>query len=60
MRLTNIRNRGRYINPETGKTVNIKVGRQVNRSVDITFYLLNGKRVIVDDYGFSKWVRVSH
>lgn len=50
MKLTNVRRLlGRYRNEATGQEVNFHRGRQVGRSVDVTFYLRFGKRVLVSD-----------
>lgn len=58
MKLTNIRPIGRYTNPVTGTPVNVKKGRQVDRSTDIYFYLSMGKRVFISDAAFDKWEKV--
>ncbi len=52
MRLTNLRKIGRFINPETGRPVNVHQGRQVGRSNDVLFYLVSGKRQIITDRSF--------
>jgi len=58
MKLTNIRPLGRFVNPETGRPVNVKKGRRVGRSVDIRFYLYRGKRQIINDAEFYRdWKR---
>lgn len=54
MKLTRIRPVGRYINPNTGRPVNVKTGRRVGRSVDIKFYLLQGTRMLINDREFSE------
>ena len=51
-RLTGIRNLGRYENIDTGKTVNVKKGRNPQRGVDIIFYLYRGRRVYISDRDF--------
>lgn len=57
MRLSNIRNIGRFTNGE--KTVNIKRGTKVGYGVDITFYLFKNKRKIIDDRDFyANWGKV--
>ena len=60
MKLTNIRNVGRYRNTETLKEYNVKKGRQKGRSVDILYYLYRGKRIIISDMDFysPKYVKV--
>ena len=56
MKLSNIRNVGRFINPETGRAVNVKKGRQVGRSVDVLFFLRSGIRVLINDADFyNNW-----
>lgn len=52
MKLTNIRNLGRYKNTITGKEYNIKTGRRKSRSTDHKFYLYRGKRVFINDSEF--------
>lgn len=52
MRLSNVYSVGRYRNKETLKVVNVKSGRRVGRSVDVLFYLLKGKRVVINDREF--------
>lgn len=56
MKLTNLRLVGRYINPATGKPVNVRKGRQVGRSVDILFYTYRGSRHLINarDF-FNNW-----
>jgi len=60
MKLTNIRNVGRYRNTETDKEYNVKKGQQKGRSVDILYYLYRGKRIIIQDMDFysPKYVKV--
>ena len=60
MKLTNIRNVGRYRNTETNKEYNVKKGRQKDRSVDILYYLYRGKRIIIQDIDFysPKYIKV--
>ena len=52
MKLTNIRKIGRFINPETGRPVNVHQGRQVGRSNDVLFYLRSGIRQYITDRDF--------
>jgi hypothetical protein len=52
MKLTRIRKYGRYINPLTGRDVNVHVGTQVNRSNSVLFYLYRGKRILITDRDF--------
>lgn len=61
MKLRNIRNMGRYINPETGKPVNVKTGNRASRGTDHLFFLRSGKRVFISDVEFwskKTWERV--
>lgn len=60
MKLTNIKNLGRYKNPSTGRYVNVKKGKRVGRSTDHYFYLYKGKRQFINDSDFhskDKWER---
>lgn len=57
MKLTKIISLGRYINPSTGRAVNVKRGRRVGRSVDVMFYLYRQQRVFICDAEFSAWVK---
>ena len=52
MRLPNNRILGRYINPETGRAVNVHTGRWMQRGVDILYFLRSGKRVYITDRDF--------
>jgi len=52
MKLKNIKDVGRFKNPETGNAVNVKQGRQVGRSVDVLFYTAKGQRVFISDADF--------
>ena len=54
MRLTNIRRMGRYVNPETGRPVNVHKGRKKGYGVDVMFWLLRGKRQFISDFEFSR------
>lgn len=60
MKLKNIRELGRFENTD-GKAVNVKVGRQVGRSVDLLYYLYRGKRVFISDHEFysKEWTKIS-
>lgn len=55
MKLTNIRSRGRRINPETGRAVNVYIGRKKGYGVDVLYFLRSGNRVFIPDSEFSKW-----
>ena len=52
MRLTRLRKIGRFVNPETGRAVNVHQGRQVGRSNDVLFYLLKNRRMYITDSAF--------
>lgn len=52
MKLTDIKELGRYKNTITGKSYNLKRGRNSQRGVDVVFYLYRGKRQIISDYDF--------
>ena len=52
MKLSNIRNIGRYKNTKTNKKYNIKKGKNMQRGTDIIFYLYRGKRIIISDMDF--------
>lgn len=54
MTLTRIRKLGRYTNPITGNAVNVHTGRVVGRSVDVIFWLKNGRRQIISDRDFYR------
>jgi SH3-like domain-containing protein len=59
MKLSNIRNLGRFHNKEQNKTVNIRTGRKVGYGVDLLFYLKSGSRVFVSDKDFyDNWEKV--
>lgn len=55
MKLTNIRKRGRYVNPITGRAVNVHVGRNAQRGTDNLYFLRSGKRVFISDCEFGDW-----
>jgi len=60
MKLTNIRPVGRFRNEKTKQEVNIHRGRQVGRSVDVSYFLQSGRRVLVSEadlYG-GDWKRI--
>jgi len=59
-RLTNIRGVGRYRNVDTGKEVNVKTGRNLQRGTDLLFYLYRGKRQYISDRDFygGMWVKI--
>lgn len=52
MKLTNIRELGRFKNTENNKEYNIKKGRNKQRGIDVIFYLYRGKRVFISDAEF--------
>lgn len=60
MKLTNIRDIGRYRNTETNKEYNVKKGRKKGYSIDILYYLYRGNRIIIQDNEFysSKYIKV--
>lgn len=61
MKLSYIKPIGRYENTKTGKSVNIKKGRNMQRGTDLLFYLYRGKRQFISDLEFSKeWKRVEN
>lgn len=51
-KLTGITELGRYKNTVTGKSYNLKKGRNLQRGVDLIFYLYRGKRQFITDYDF--------
>lgn len=51
-RLSNIKPLGRYTNTETGKSYNLKKGRNMQRGTDHIFYLVSGKREFISDRDF--------
>jgi hypothetical protein len=60
MKLTNLRQVGRFKNKETGKEVNIHKGKHPERSHSYYFYLRMGKRVFVPESELrSAWVKQS-
>jgi len=52
MKLTNIRIVGRYVNPETGRAVNVHKGRKKGYGCDVLFWLKSGKRQLITDRDF--------
>lgn len=52
MKLTNIRNLGRYKNIETGKCYNFKKGTRVGRGTDVIFYLYRNSRQVISENEF--------
>lgn len=60
MKLTNIKDVGRYRNTETLKEYNIKKGQKKGYGVDILYYLYRGKRIIIPDNEFysSKYIKI--
>jgi len=62
MRLSYNRILGRYINPETGRPVNVHTGRNMQRGTDLLYYLYRNKRVFITDrdfYNADQWQKVS-
>lgn len=57
MKLTNIRELGRYKNIKTGKEYNLKKGTNCQRGTDLIFYLYRGKRVFISDRDFYEFHR---
>ncbi len=53
MKLTNLKIIGRYTDTRTGKSYNIKEGRNTERSTHHLFYTISGKRVYISDYEFK-------
>lgn len=60
MKLTKIKDLGRFHNPNTGQRVNLKIGRNSQRGTEHIFYLYRGKRVMVSDKDFystpKQWI----
>lgn len=52
MKLTAIRDLGRYKNVVTGKSYNIKKGTRLSRGTDHIFYLYRGSRIYISDKEF--------
>lgn len=52
MKLTNIRNLGRYKNLQSGKEYNVRKGTRKGRGTDIVYYLYRGTRMIIPDNEF--------
>ena len=56
MVLKNIKQVGRYRNPNTKRFVNVKSGDKVGYGTTVLYYLRRGSRVIIGDKEFySKW-----
>lgn len=56
MKLSNIRNIGRYKHWNSPWGVNIKTGRWAARGTDNLFYLYRGQRIFISDRAFySEW-----
>ncbi len=51
-KLANIRKLGRYQNNDSGRCVNIHIGRKVGYGVDVLFWLYRGKRNFISDRDF--------
>lgn len=59
MKLSNIRDYGRYINPETNRPVNVKKGRNPQRGTDHLFYLYRQQRQYISDVDFyDNWAKI--
>jgi hypothetical protein len=59
MKMTNICPKGRFQNKNTGQTVNLYIGRQVSRSIDIIFYYYKFKRKVITDKLFhDDWILI--
>jgi hypothetical protein len=54
MKLTRLRILGRYINPSTGRPVNVHKGTRANRGDNWYFYLYMGKRQFITEGDFYK------
>lgn len=54
MKLSNTRLLGRYVNPTTGRPVNVHKGRNAKRGTSHRYYLVNGSRVFINDLEFYK------
>lgn len=52
MKLKNLRKLGRFINPETGRLVNVHKGRKIGYGVEVLFYLYRGSRIFITDADF--------
>lgn len=58
-KLSNIKDLGRFEHIETGKQYNLKKGRNLQRGIDLIFYLFRGKRQILTDMEFyNKYKKV--
>jgi len=59
MKLSHIRCLGRYLNPDTGRPVNVHKGNRKGYGTDHLFYAYRYKRVFISDADFySKWKKV--
>jgi len=59
MKLSNIKELGRYINTETGKEYSLKKGTNKQRGTDHVFYLYRGRKQIISDLDyFSKYKKL--
>ena len=52
VKLSNIRDLGRFKNTETLKEYNLKKGKNLQRGTDHIFYLYRGKRMFITDRDF--------
>lgn len=52
MKLTNIRNLGKYRNKENMKVYNIKKGQRADNGFDVYFYVVSFKRYVMTDRNF--------
>jgi len=61
MKLSNIKNLGRFEHKQTCQSVNIKKGRNAQRGTDLLFYLFRGKRMFISDeefYSRKLWIKI--
>lgn len=62
LKLSNIRNYGRYKHIETKQEVNVKIGKNLQCKTDHLFYLNKGKRIYITDSEFygenKKWIEI--
>jgi hypothetical protein len=59
IKLKGCRKLGRYVNPETGRPVNVYKGTNTQRGTDHLYFLRSGKRVFIcqhDFYSKRIWV----
>ncbi len=59
MKLSNIRQIGRFENPQNKREYNVWKGRNMQRGTDHLFYLYMGKRMLISPADFyGKWKQV--